>query len=313
MDALSKRIGCYGPKVIACFRNATADDLLQAQLDVTATFESPLTTIFQPLLDNKLFTRSPYDALASGQFLRIPLMISTVLDEGNYFTITKVKDLESSIKFRRSMFKWMTRSEYAQLERIYPNDSEFHGSSQMLTDFYFACPARRLATTYAKANLPVYKTFMTHAVGVLQMFKPFGACHGSDIPFWWQFQAIMTPSLFDIAGGQERQLSKAMLDGLLDFAYGKRLIGGKGLPRWPNYTSGNALELRIPIKSVRTFKDNRLDRTCEFLDKAVKAHDGVGMGTPKFGSVMLSNIEARIATTFGWATDYFLRAVFYSE
>lgn len=84
MDYIAHKAGCKGPKYMECIREKDAKELLEASAEVNLKLYTPFTTIYVPLLDGKLIRRQHYESLKTGKFMKIPLLLSSTIDEGIY-------------------------------------------------------------------------------------------------------------------------------------------------------------------------------------------------------------------------------------
>jgi carboxylesterase type B len=85
LDDVLKRTKCDIPQVqshVECLRNLSAHELLEASVKTNQHFNTPLTTVFKPIIDDNFFRRQHIVSLQTGKFMKIPIMISTAPDEG---------------------------------------------------------------------------------------------------------------------------------------------------------------------------------------------------------------------------------------
>ena len=142
-------------------------------------------------MDGTFINRQHYESVALGLFRKVPLMISNVLDEGMFFIGARIiwGDMTpTSLKTR--LLPYFTKEDHAQLDNLYPTENsvkQYHNLSNVLSDYYFHCPSRRMAIAYRNQGLPVTRTFFKHflsAASAISQIKNMGVVHGSDIPFW---------------------------------------------------------------------------------------------------------------------------------
>lgn len=77
------------------------------------------------MLDGVHFKRQPYESLKLGLFRKIPLMINTNLDEGNYFLMGKI--VSNSLdpdEFTKRLVPFMNSTQFKGLIELYPNPTE---------------------------------------------------------------------------------------------------------------------------------------------------------------------------------------------
>lgn len=274
------RLNCTVPGAarLECLRGLPAAQLLQASIDTNAFMHSPIGTAYGPVMDGTFINRQHFESLELGLFRKVPLLITNMRDEGMFFVGSEiVSALMTPYEFIHRTVPFMNQSEFSELHSLYKEDSSGlrnHNDSDVLSDYYFKCPSRAIATAYAKEGLPVIKSFFSHVIGasyipLLNMiFKSdLGASHGTDLPFWWQFQSIMIPF------GQERALSRVMLRGLMDFGScpdlrNCRISGIEGSRVWPLYEQGR-INLKTPVTQIFYEADTEIDQRCEFFGRVI--------------------------------------------
>ena len=278
VDEVKNRLGCLSEPGIECIVKADPYKLLKAAVDTNAAMDSPLTSIYGPVYDGDLIQRPNLESLRLGLYRKIPVLINTNQDEGRYFTTQYMKTEDYANKWKKRLFGFMNLTDVQGLDRIYPRDDSplpFNNYSQLLTDFYFQCPGRNLAKSLLRDGVPVYKTMFRHQLGLLSLpfFPKLGVCHGSDIPFWFQFHALMLP------WSEERKLSRIMIQGLIDFSscpdiHQCRLGGTEGSLPWPRYNStaaGARVDLVTPVTRFVPVADTQFDFRCDYYNQVIQA------------------------------------------
>jgi carboxylesterase type B len=159
--------------------------------------KGPLTTcygvfelILAPLLDGRHFTRQISDSLDLGLFRKIPLMINTNLDEGQFFVSLKlVDDLEATQdKYLSRLLPYYSQEDFSNLKNIYTENAPFSESNtgliKIVSDYMFQCPSRKMAKAYSKFGEPVIKSLFTQRIGLFQIPPiKLAVVHGSY--FWF--------------------------------------------------------------------------------------------------------------------------------
>jgi len=86
---ITQKAGCTrgtSEETVACLRSLSAEELLRAQPASSELFASPAgLTAFFPTVEGVVVPRQPQEALATGQFLRVPVLSGTNADEGRLF------------------------------------------------------------------------------------------------------------------------------------------------------------------------------------------------------------------------------------
>jgi carboxylesterase type B len=156
---------------------------------------TPLTTTWGPVVDGKIITRQHTESIKRGQFRKIPIMLTTSNDEALLFLVGFPLDTkEQANKFARRVFPFMNENDLKTIDKLYPTTNSFSQPlDDAMSDFYFNCPARRLAKTYAAHKLPVFKGLFSkvssnqdYSMGLLNPTfskKRVPVIHGADVPF----------------------------------------------------------------------------------------------------------------------------------
>jgi triacylglycerol lipase len=222
--------GCYDYK---CLQNVPAEILLEASYFIS----------YMPVIDNDLFNQPPIKNLLTGKFMKIPIMMNAVADEGTLFT-RSIQNDSQVIPFKHMLFPYFTFTQFDQLQILYP---DYPSATKLAGDIYgdagFQCPQILLANFYQMANLNVYKSKFNVKTG-----SPLGVSHGSDLPFTWAAQSKIDPS------------NKAISDQIV--SYWTRFVAGQEPSEdWKRIDQG-----RLLIGST-TYMESDSDRTekCKFF------------------------------------------------
>lgn len=197
-----KKTNCTNEPRLACLRSISALELLRASELNMFEVNSPVQTLWGPCIDGSMIKRQNYESLDLGLFTKVPLLISTDADEGTIFLAGIKSQFEINTYIKR-VFPFMSTEQLHTLHQLYPDISHnteslstgnenqirdnilFHNASKAFGDYFFSCPARKLATVYSKAGLPVTRALFRHAPGFLNLLPTkVGATHVSDLPFW---------------------------------------------------------------------------------------------------------------------------------
>jgi carboxylesterase type B len=100
VDYLANITHCQ-ENLISCLRNLTADDLMAASLQTNTIFQSPLSTIWAPIVDGVMIKYQLHESIQKERFQNIPLMINTNKDEATFF-ITALIHKPSDIRLMKS-------------------------------------------------------------------------------------------------------------------------------------------------------------------------------------------------------------------
>ncbi|MCE9579889.1 MAG: carboxylesterase family protein [Deltaproteobacteria bacterium] len=240
---------------IACLRAIAPLDLVK---DLPPVFvNGRFSSAFGPVVDGKVLAQAPLDALASGAFNQVPLILGTNTDEAQMIVpavgttpTTWAAQLDAS--FDEPLL--------SKALALYPpgttNASARAARVAFTSDAQFICPARTIARTITThASAPVWRYEFRHAVNAN------GAFHGIEIFFVFSTleQTSYAPAMTDA----DRAIAASML------GYWSRLAAsgdpdGAGAPAWPRFDTTSELYLGIDAPPVADAKLR--DAACDFWD-----------------------------------------------
>lgn len=244
-------------QAVQCLRDASVQRLLEVDTPFDMLTYAKLDTIkFGPIVDGVFFREQIIDAVAGNRMNKGPnnepitFMAGTNKDESSTFIMqlanyttelppaiyTKVLNTVVPPPYRKAALKQYNPAKY--------NGSEFHAATNLMTDFMFRCPNRRILAAHAasckksksKQNCNTYGYLYTHMGRCLFMgptSKEIGAPHAAELPY-----VFNTPK----AGicnwnADDRKLSKIMISSWNRFARtGDPSVPGTDLSHWRAWT-----------------------------------------------------------------------------
>ncbi|MCP2014186.1 para-nitrobenzyl esterase [Deinococcus sp. HSC-46F16] len=253
--AFARTVGCPDAGA-ACLRAVPAERLLTA--------ETPGLTFvaFPPVYGDGVLPRSPQEVFASGEFIRVPTLIGTNLDEGTLFVAPfgrggqdlpvwqywlLVGQLEGWDALR-VLFNYPTRD--------YPTVGLT--AAALVTDGVFACPSSDIARDLARLT-PVY-AYEFRDRDAPSFLKPsaaipdYGAYHAGELVsvFGTPLTGLASPAQFTPA---QADLARTLRAYWGNFARTGN-PNGTGLPLWQPFVS--------PGGTVQTFQPGRIAGTTAF-------------------------------------------------
>ncbi|MFF3984544.1 carboxylesterase family protein [Streptomyces sp. NPDC001797] len=177
---------------------------------------------WQPTLDGRVITASPYDALAEPGTVD-SLMIGTTAEEWN-FVLGSV-DPAPSLEAARQGFANLgfTGQDLEDYLHALETDNPGHALAQALSDRTFRTPARAVADGAATAGIPTYAYQFAWPAPL------FGAAHCTDLPF--VFDHLDAPGAAHLLGPDApAHLATALHGALVRFAH-------DGNPGWSAYNT----------------------------------------------------------------------------
>ena len=188
VNYILKLSNCQGPNHIECLRKIDAETLSDISTKANDQINSPINTIYGPAIDGDWIPRQHHESLELGLFRKVPLMITSDLDEAYVFFINIRKQAEAD-KLMRKMFPFMSREDMDQMHKNFPNKPlklPFYNASEPMSLWLFQCPARRLARAYTNVGLPVYKMLFMQPPSMYKLpgIPKMGVSHVADLVFW---------------------------------------------------------------------------------------------------------------------------------
>ncbi|XP_077180790.1 cholinesterase-like [Paroedura picta] len=199
--SLAGMMGCTEGEdtdIVSCLQEKKMEDF-QTYMFLVVNPKIVLNLPFVPTTDGDFLPDDPQKLVESRRFQSKPIMIGTTSDEGSIFVYLAAP---SSHKFNESL---LTSEELLMhLNTTIPNATEDFIQSIALTyskeepegpaqnrsaltqawgDYFFVCPANRIATETAKNGSPVYAYTFTHCTNGSFWPEWMGAAHGSEIPY----------------------------------------------------------------------------------------------------------------------------------
>lgn len=243
----------------ACLRALSVESVLASQGSAN------------PVVDGFVLPRTFASALESGKFNRVPVLQGSTRDEGRQFVALNFElpfgpitpDLYPVFV---AAILGLDEAGAAPLVAEYPADAyptPGEALSALLTDGFFACPARRselLLSTY----VPTY-AYEFNDTNAPQRFLPpvsfpYGAYHASEVQYLFDIPVIVPAPPLD---SEQEELADAMVDYWTAFAKTGQ-PNAKGEPSWARFRSGSEkmLSLETPRRIVR--RDFAANHNCTF-------------------------------------------------
>ncbi|MGW2044733.1 carboxylesterase/lipase family protein [Streptomyces sp. NPDC001858] len=269
--AFAQRAGCAGPDqgaVLSCLRSAPAGALLDASSGYPAQFTAGTPT----------FPVGVREAVDSGKFTRVPVVVGATRDEGRTFATGFIgAGQDAYLGFVRSVAG--DRTEEALARYPWPETSDRFTAAYLvgaiMTDSGMisgigGCGLRSLAQSFERYT-PTYAYEFDHRTGPGLTQIPgyeWGAGHAAELAYLWPSFDNGTPiaPLFD-AG--ERRLAREMVQYWGAFTKNARpdVAGQRAWPRYREATGGRMLSLRAGGRSVLGDDDRyAAEHQCSFWD-----------------------------------------------
>jgi para-nitrobenzyl esterase len=193
---LAKNLNCStAPDVLACMRAVDANTLLNAEHDLT---QGQLE--WSPAIDGVVVVDDPRVLAAAGKIANVPVMLGFNRDEGTLFAPSDYT-LNAS-DYEQAISTWIGADMAADVAGEYPPanySTPWWALTAILRDSQMLCPGRNLATylnspSRVNGTKPVFVYYFVHELVLLtivDLFKPLGVCHGSELIPVFDFQLLL--------------------------------------------------------------------------------------------------------------------------
>eukprot|EP00029_Vermamoeba_vermiformis_P012183 TRINITY_DN69_c0_g1_i2.p1 TRINITY_DN69_c0_g1~~TRINITY_DN69_c0_g1_i2.p1 ORF type:complete len:528 (-),score=132.78 TRINITY_DN69_c0_g1_i2:32-1615(-) len=258
---------------MGCLRSKSVEEVMIAQEKVAKHLPilHPLQLFlpWTPIINGIELTNDVWNALSSGSFNKVPVMIGTVSEEALLFIYKadpskKITDAEYI-----AAVGYLFTSDAAKVLLEYPPKPIVGDKRPALavlgTDYIFTCATRYYTGLLSGNNVPTWIYQFSH-VSVNDIWMPGypycvgHVCHGEELPF--VFNTL--PSFGKTPTAAELTMSNAMIDYWTNFAKTGNPNKPAPVQYWPqfDYTSFNSLDINTPISVVQGLKKNK----CDFWD-----------------------------------------------
>ena len=249
---------------LACFRAASPEDLIAAQIVVDRMITSLQVLLFfepwVPVIDHRIVHGQLYQTVQNVSFALKPLMIGSVLDEGLSFIYKQWTAPITPVSYAEIAFAFFGEQVFEVLARFPPTGmtDQRPRLSQIATQWVFACPTRlfaRRAATYAY----VFGSPLSVERRTSNEFCHGHVCHSDELPFLFE-------SRWRNFTGAQQRLSESMASYWTNFAKSGDPEEPLRVPvPWPRLTniSEQYMDFRDPLQvRVDYLKDE-----CDFWDR----------------------------------------------
>ncbi len=256
---------------IACLRKLPVDSFV---VDLSSPFRGGVAQMsWGGVIDGWVLPMDPLEAMETGNFNHVPLVVGSNADETSITAATKMTPEMTKI-----LFKSIVSAEYYdQLMRLYPpgttNSQARQAFVDATTDAQFTAYARRMARAVAQnQNEPVWRYFFSHKLNGLSRY--YGAYHGLELFFVFQSIDSTTYARNGDITIDDHIVKNSMGTYWANFAKTGN-PNGKVLPDWPQYNPITDAYLDINVAPaggtyLRTEK-------CDFWDAVRKTSTAVAL------------------------------------
>ncbi|MET0143641.1 MAG: carboxylesterase family protein [Ilumatobacteraceae bacterium] len=279
--AVAAQVGCIdaaGGEDLACLRLRSPQEINTAAVVVGGSASAfQLASI--PAVGGGVLPLSVPDALASGEFNRVPVLLGSNLDEGRLFVVLRAYGpIPTTPEEHLDMLEQQITATFGVPAELVAAEYPFDPSnpaealSAATGDISFSCRTIAMADL-AVAHVPVYLYEFSdqRAPNLLPLPFPLGATHGSELQYLFRQP---TTALLD---ADQRALSASMIGYWTNFAARGQPSRDRrpepGISPWPSYGTSTALRNLAPtgagappLLGNAAFRD---DHHCQFWADAL--------------------------------------------
>ena len=262
-DGIVKDIGCQGADTLYCLRNKSVE---QITLGLDAAKKQKLEEKkakggkskknnlldrdepqfkWVPHIDGWVLKETPIDALRSGRFNQVPLMVGSNKDEAKLFTMAMpgVRSLPKST-LNKMMVDNLGEEIASDIEKSYPYQDYRKPADAVIDaigDFALGCKCYEAAKSVSTFK-PVYYYRFDYKKHLLPNMA--GAAHSLEIPF--VFDSLDRPPASLVFAASQRNSAKKLVDSVESYWTNFAKTGdpnGQGLTAWPKYDQDKKLRI----------------------------------------------------------------------
>jgi para-nitrobenzyl esterase len=177
-------------KDVDALRALTGKQMVDAQQKLIAVVnQTEHRSAFEPVIDGKVFTESPMEAIKKGSAKNIPLVAGTSLDEVTFMSAMGPDANMDEAAMKKRLGSIVPEKKIPGFIRAYSEVLKQRGSSvtpatilgSITTDWMMRIPTIRLVEAQAANGAPAYNFIFAHPSAAMN--GALGAMHGGDIPF----------------------------------------------------------------------------------------------------------------------------------
>jgi len=244
-------------------REISTDEILRAQLRVSAQLAGDVFLSYAPTIDADTLPQAPLDLIRAGESQDIPLMVGANQDEWKLFSVMNPKHFElddaSLTKAVASRLRNLEGADPQRIIEIYracrPQAPAWDILDAIETDRVFRVPAIRLAEARSAHQASTYKYSFNWKSPARR--GKLGSCHALELPFVFNTFDAPTMDRFAGTGPEADALCQAMMDSWVAFARGGD-PNCDALPAWSPY--GEEKRSTMILDRTRELRDAPADR-----------------------------------------------------
>ncbi|KZF21315.1 alpha/beta-hydrolase [Xylona heveae TC161] len=260
-------LGCIdAADVLSCLRNADVDLIRNVSSTMWRASLYNITWPFQPVRGGFLLEEAGSDHWDSDDFNHVPVLTSSVSNEGNLYAPLDLVTNEDFLHFLHNIVPGLTKEHLSKVQDLYPDpntypDSPFSDSPMSpqykrigaaYSDYAYICPVQETAVRVSSVDLPAWKvTFNTNNSFPTYMGVP----HSADAPYSYDSPRTQYP---EVSHWYHAYWASFVTTG------DPNIARWPGTPEWPKYSPDERMQIQVTKKEVIVQKDINRAEACEF-------------------------------------------------
>ncbi|KAH7153552.1 Alpha/Beta hydrolase protein [Dactylonectria macrodidyma] len=263
-------LGCDEKKsdkaTLACLRSVDVGAIRTISTKIFYDYNPVLTWPFQPVAGGFLFEKPGSQSGYDGTFFHVPVISSTVTDEGKFYVPGTLETNEEFLDYLHNISPALNSKDLELLSSLYPdpatdatspfanspNSTQYNRLAAAWSDYAYICPGQETSYRASIADVPTWKLRFNTPAG----FPAWqGIPHTSDTRYTWDEPTTLYPEISHIYHGY---LSSFVAAG------NPNKHRYPGSPKWPQY-DGNAdqpVQLVVQPEDTKVEKDNIRTEAC---------------------------------------------------
>ncbi|KAK3938740.1 Alpha/Beta hydrolase protein [Diplogelasinospora grovesii] len=176
---------------LACLRSKTAAELQAMNYNIPFPgAAAPPLYMWNPVIDNDLFTDLTYTAFEKGNFIKVPVIFGDDTNGGTVFAPSNTSTLAESNQFLKDQFPYLTLDQLAKLNQLYPNPSNCASGTagcywRQLSNVYgemrYMCPGLYINSMFIRYGINASYAYRWNVEDPDQMARGLGVPHTVEV------------------------------------------------------------------------------------------------------------------------------------
>lgn len=241
----------HNAAALKCLRSVEASAIQFISAAMYTASEHNITWPWQPVSPGPLLEKHGSTSGEDGSFFAIPVLISSVTDEGSRFAPQDLQTNHDFVAFWRNLAPDLTDADIDELQSLYPDpithadaspyvsrktrfiSPQFQRISAAYGDYAYVCPVQDTALRLANAGAPVYKARFNSANGSPAYL---GVPHASDEQYFIGSATAQYSEITDLYSGY---FASFVVSG------DPNVYAISAAPRWDTYNASTKMQLAV--------------------------------------------------------------------